>query len=62
MDGTNRNILNKRPWTALLVLIKKLTKSFELEFRKSAAKGLFSLEILSFKPFYDQDHIAKETA
>ena len=44
------------------VLIKKWTKSFELEFRKSAAKGLFSLEILSFKPLYDPDHIAKETA
>ena len=48
--------------TALLVLIKKLTKSFELEFRKSAAKGLFSLKILSFKPLYDQDHISKKTA
>ena len=28
----------------------KLTKLFELEFPKSAAKGPFSLEILSFKP------------
>ena len=45
----------------MLVLIKKLTKSFKLEFRKSAAKGLFSLDILFFMPLYDQDHIAKET-
>ena len=58
----NCNIIcYKRPWRALLVLIKKLTKSFELEFCKSAAKGLLSLEILSFKPLYDQEHIAKET-
>ena len=55
-------ILYKRPWTALLVLLKKLTESFEQEFRNSAAKGLISLEIFFFKPLYDRDYIAKEIA
>ena len=53
----NQHYLYKRPWTALLVPIRKINIiighfSLGLEFRKIAAKGLFHWKYSLLKPFH----------